>query len=93
MSAFPEIDQIRIRKQLLLVRSEINRQTLQLECANLRAGTAWIERSIDFVRTAYPLFVLVAPLLGYITGKRSLSLKGLFARGLLAYQLFRNLRP
>lgn len=92
MGAFPEIEEIQIKKQLLLAKSDIYRQSLELQCGQIHAATAWIDRTYGFIRSAYPIYVLLAPLIGYFTFKKRKRIRGMAANAFLGVQLVRKLR-
>ena len=92
MGAFPEIEEIQIKKQLLVAKSNVYRQSLELQCGQIQAATAWIERTYNFVRSTYPIYALLAPLIGYFTFKKRKNIRGMAATALLGVQLVRKLR-
>lgn len=65
------------RKKELLVISDLNRQILQLECAQLAHKVGLWQRRYDQVRGAW---IWVAPLAGFLIARRGRRAGGLFAR-------------
>ena len=92
MGAFPEIEEIQIKKQLLVAKSNVYRQSLELQCGQIQVATAWIDRTYNFIRSTYPIYVLIAPLIGYFTFKKRKNIRGMAANALLGFQLVRKLR-
>ena len=92
MGAFAEIEEIQIKKQLLLAKSNVYRQSLELQCGQIQATTAWIDRAYNFIRSSYPICALLAPLIGYFTFKKRKNIRGMAANALLGVQLVRKLR-
>ena len=93
MGAFPEIEEIQIKKQLLVAKSNVYRQSLELQCGQIEVSTSWIEGTYNFVKSTYPIYVLLAPLIGYATLKKRKVIGGLAGKAFLGFQLFRKLRP
>jgi hypothetical protein len=92
MGAFREIEELRIKTQLLLAKSHVYRQSLELQCGQIQATTAWIDRAFNFIRSTYPVCVLLAPFIGYFTFKKQKNIRGMVANALLGIQLVRKLR-
>jgi hypothetical protein len=93
MGALREIEELQRRKELLVARSRSYRELLQADYEQLRASTAWIERTYHFVRKTYPVYVLLAPLAGYFSFKKRRSIKNFGGKALIGFQLFRRLWP
>jgi hypothetical protein len=88
------------RKQELLARSELCRQSIEAEFRNVETATAWIPRTVRMVRAAYPVLIVAAPLLGYaFTRKKKRSEqeapagRGIAATAWAGYKLFRRMKP
>jgi len=96
-----KISETEERKRELLNRSEIHRQAMTLEFAEIKTATAWVPKSVKIARSIYPVVLLVAPLLGYTFARkrvrplppRSAGSRGLFASALAGYKLFRSVKP
>src|SRR2546423_11477735 len=93
MGALRKIEELERRKEVLVARSRSYRKLLQADYEQLRASTAWIERTYHFFRKTYPLYVLLAPLAGYFSFKKRKSIKIFGGKALLGFQLFRRLWP
>jgi hypothetical protein len=93
MLVIPERKHLEAKKKLLLIQSEIYRCTLSLQCARIEASTAWLDRALSFIRYAYPLMILTAPILGFAAVKRKSLFQHLWVKGLFGWQLYRKLWP
>jgi hypothetical protein len=85
------------RKRQLLARSEVYRQTLKLEVANIRYSTALLKRKFSFLRTSSRLLGLAVPLAGLLLFRRRAKPantgNGFLAKLLSGFNLFKQLRP
>src|SRR6266705_6993737 len=96
-----KISEVEERKRELLTRSEIYRQSMTSEFAEIKTATAWVPKTVKIARSAYPVFLLLAPLLGYSFARKRLhplpaqarGRRGIFASALAGYKLFRSIKP
>ena len=96
-----KVNKLEERKQQLLARSDVCRRSIDAELRHIKTATAWVPKTIGIARTAYPAFLLAAPLLGYLFGrKRRLPLslnaparRGMAATAFAGYKLFRKVKP
>jgi len=56
-----KVSEIEERKRELLSRSEIYRQSMTLEFADLKTATAWVPKTVKVARSVYPVLMLLAP--------------------------------
>ncbi|GEM_PF-3403231 len=92
------------RKKLLLAQSEMYRETLRLEVANVKFALALLRRRLDFVKSAVGVVGVAAPVLGLVLGLRGFRKKdvampmpaakrGMFSKLMAGWQMFRRFRP
>ncbi len=90
------------RKKLLLAQSEMYRETLRLEVANVKFSVALLRRRLDFVKSAVGVVGVAAPVLGLVLGLRGFRKKdvvmpaakrGMFSKLVAGWQMFRRFRP
>jgi len=88
---------LQLRKQALLIESELHRATLQLELARLEASVAWIDHALNFARQARPLLLTVGVGAGLLLARGLTGARpggGSFARllrwGQSAYVLWKS---
>jgi hypothetical protein len=77
--------ELQLRKQTLLLESDLNRLTLHAECGRLRDAVSWVGRLKDAQRQVAPWALLLAPLAGValVLGlRRSSSGASFWARAL-----------
>jgi hypothetical protein len=60
-----ELERFRLQKLALVLQSDLNRLTLQLELQQLRSATAWMTGAARAPRQLAPLWVVLAPLAGF----------------------------
>jgi hypothetical protein len=72
-----EMTALQLRKQTLLLESDLNRLTLLVECERLRVVGNWAGRLADIRKAVRPWALLLAPLAGIILtlGLRGSSLR------------------
>ena len=68
MDAFARIAGLRERKRLLLLESEVNRQSLRLDLHRISAATGQLRRGLFAGHTIWKWAI---PLLGFLLGRRS----------------------
>jgi hypothetical protein len=101
-----EITSLDEYKRELLARSEVYRQTLALQRAELQSSFAWVPRSVGTVRSILPLLAVAAPIAGFFFARKKFTAsprlrkdpeppvkKGLFATALMGFQLYNRVRP
>ena len=93
MVVIPERKILEAQKKLLVVQSDIYRCTLSLQCARIEASMAWVDHTVSFIRSVYPLMILAAPILGFAAVKRRSLLRNLWVKALFGWQLYRKLWP
>jgi len=85
------------QRRLLLARSEMHRQTLKLELANIKYSTALLQRKFNVLRTSSRLLGLAVPLAGlFLFRRRSKPAdtgNGLLSKLFTGFKLFGHLKP
>ena len=85
--------ELEARKRALVAESELYRETLKLELLNLQVYGQRMERKVASYAALKPLLFIVAPLVGFLLGRRRLERRGLFATVLIGYRLYRGFAP
>jgi len=93
MLVIPEREILEARKKLLVVQSDIYRSTLSLQFTRIETSAAWLDRTLSFIRSTYPLMMLAAPILGFAAVKKRSLLRNLWVKGLFGWQLYRKVWP
>ena len=52
-----------------------------------------MEQAYDLLRATYPIYVVLAPLIGYFSFKKRKTIKNLGGKAWLGFELFRKLWP
>lgn len=63
------ITELQLRKQALVIESDLNRLALQTEWQRVRAATDWISQAGQLVQKVNPWLAVLAPLLGVLTAR------------------------
>jgi hypothetical protein len=84
--------QLEFRREELLAKSQINRQTLALEWQQIKVSLAWARSGIELAKSLRPLWVLLAPLAGIAAARQWRSVKGLWHKGRLLWLIAGRLR-
>lgn len=92
MARLSQREIIRLRKQVVVMRSDLNRQIIAADWKRVSASLAWLPAALNVTKTAAPLLAFAAPWMAR-KSTRSSSLKRLISGGLLGWRLFRKLRP
>jgi hypothetical protein len=83
-----EVKELGTKKQELRARSEIYRQTLALEAANVKLSLVLLKKELRVLRTAYRLVGWAVPISGLLFGhKKRESKSGLLSRFLAGFNL------
>lgn len=92
-----KVKELEERKRLLLGRSEMYRQTMKLELANIRYSTALLKRKFNFLRASTRLLGLAVPLAGLFFFRRRAKPaavgNGFLSKLFSGFKLFSQLRP
>jgi hypothetical protein len=83
-------------KRFILAKSEMHRQTMKLEIANLRFSTALLKKRLKFFRSASLLLGTAAPLAGLIMARKRAKQTqrgGFIGKLFAAVQLLGHLKP
>lgn len=91
-----KVKELEDRKRFLLAKSEIYRQTLKLEIANVKFSTALIKRKLKARRLPLLLLGSTLPLAGMFFAKKRAQPKpaaGLLGKLLSGIKLFGQLKP
>ena len=65
-----ELENFRLQKQALVLQSDLNRLTLQLEFQQLRSAAAWMTGVARAPRQLGTLWIVLAPLAGFFLVRR-----------------------
>ena len=84
------MNQLRVRKQALLVESELNRQTLLLEWQGLKASVSWVRTGMGWLRILGPMGIWLAPVAGLFVARQWPSREGWWHKALLAWRLWKR---
>jgi hypothetical protein len=93
------MNDLQARKQQLLVRSEIYRCSLAAECAHIQAATAWIPRTLQYVRMVSPILAVATPLAAWLLGSRKKRVttpprkRNVLSTMLAGYKVARQIKP
>lgn len=88
-----EVNELAARKQLLAAESNLNRQALKHEFAELRASAARVGDAVRFGRSAYPIVMAAAPLAGYVLASKAGAVSKIFRSAVWSWQVVRRLKP
>ena len=87
MFAFTDLEQLRARKQELLLESKLHRQTLNLQWKGLKISLSWMRTGIELVQSFQPFWVVLAPLAGLLIGRQWRSGSGWWHKVLFVWRL------
>ena|SRR5690348_3502650 len=92
-----KVKELEERKRLLLTQSEMYRQTMRLEVANVKYSVALLKRKFNFLKSSYRTLGAFAPLLGLFFGRKKAEKKAeggsFFSKLLAGLRMFSQLRP
>lgn len=86
------IDELELRKRVLVLESGLNRLALQAQWREVRAATAWIGQAGHTWYQVKPWLVVLAPLAGVLAGRGSGRSSGIVSRLLTMLKWARILR-
>lgn len=88
-----EIDHLQLRKQVLLMESELNRRSLALDWTELKgsARSSVSHLGSSLTDTIRPWAYRLAPILGFLLIRRWGSSKGFIVKGMLLWQSAKRL--
>lgn len=66
-----ELNRLDLRKQALVLESDLNRFALQAEFRNLHSATTWVGELTQKSRGFAPLLLVLAPLAGFLLSRGS----------------------
>jgi hypothetical protein len=87
-----KIKDLEERKRALVQESEVYRETLKLECENLRLHALQAQRKFSGLGGLNPLLMLMAPLAWKLGGKRAFPKMRFLGTALFAWKMFRRVR-
>jgi hypothetical protein len=70
------MNELQLRKQALLLESELNRAALRADLARLSASAAWVDEAIGFARQSKPLVVALGAGAGLLLARRLTGAQG-----------------
>lgn len=91
-------------KRRMIAESDRYRQAMTVEFQNIKAATAWVPKTAGVIRATSPFLALAAPLIGLFVKRKNKAepkaihngkaeTQGLVAKTLLAFEIFRKIRP
>ena len=90
-----KVDKLQHRKQILLAKSEIYRQTLRLEIGNIKVASAVVKRKFNLVHIMFRFLGAAAPIAGFFfarkLGRRQQA--GFIPRLVSTFAILRRLGP
>ncbi len=93
MSDPTRVEDLASRKRLLVAECEAHRRAFSLELAQLQSSTAALAQPVKSAMSVSRLLVLIAPVAGFVLGRRKGRSGGWLKMGLLGWQLFRRFQP
>lgn len=86
------------RKRQLIAQSELHRQILCAELAQVEAVTSWIPKAMQYARMVTPILAVAVPLAGFFFRSRKHpaappAKKNWLAKMLAGYQVARRVKP
>src|SRR5258708_1675212 len=94
MVRLPKVKKLEARKRFLLAKSEMYRQTLTLEIANLKFSTALLKRKLKSKGSIFALLALAVPMAGLLVArKRPKPALGLLPKLISGWKLFGRIAP
>ena len=75
-----ELDKLNVQKQALLLEISLNRLALRAELRNLCSAAAWTSEATRASRRFAPVLLLLAPLAGFLLGRRGQGTGSWFGR-------------
>jgi hypothetical protein len=89
-----EIEHLQLRKQVLLMESELNRRTLELDWGELKvtARSSVTHIGSGLAGSIRKWGIGLAPVIGFFLVRRWISSKGLFVKGMLLWQTVKRVQ-
>jgi hypothetical protein len=75
-----ELEKLRLRKQALLLESDLNRLVLQAETRSLGSATSWVSEATRASRGVAPLLLALAPLASFLLAREPRRSDSWFSR-------------
>jgi hypothetical protein len=97
-----KVNELDDQKKLLVARSQMYRETIRLEVANVKFSLALMKRKLGFARSAVGVLGVAAPVIGLLLGLRGFrkgetpklpGRQSLFSRIMAGAQMLRQFRP
>src|ERR1700719_3426609 len=97
-----KVKELEARKRLLLTQSEMYRQTMRLEIANVKYSAALLQRKLRFIKPTLAGLGVFAPLAGFFFARKKAAQRrqqqpreagGILAKLLAGFRFFTHLRP
>jgi hypothetical protein len=85
------VKELEERKKSLLVRSEIHRQTLKLEIANVEYSAALVKKRFHTLRRSFGLIGAAVPLAVLLLARKQARQKGFFSHALSGLTFFNRI--
>jgi len=87
LDTVPGLKALQARKRELLLESELNRQVLRVECANIAIEAGRFRRGYGWAQSAW---TWAAPLAGFLLARKRGKAAGMFAKGSLLFTAART---
>lgn len=87
MDTVPGLRQLQARKRELILESELNRQSLRVECGRIRYRAEQFRRGYGWANSAWKWAVPVA---GFLLARKFKTTAGIFAKGSLLAGVLRS---
>ena len=88
-----QIENLVARKRLLVAECDAHRRAFALELAQVQASAAVWAHPFRSLMSVSRLFVLAAPIAGFVLGRRKRPSGGWLKMGLVGWQMFRGFQP
>jgi hypothetical protein len=92
MARLPDREIIRLRKQVAVMRSELNRQRMGADLQQLHASLGWVPGAWATARRFAPFLALLTPLALRAKTPGRFSLKRIAAGGVVGWRLLKKIR-
>jgi hypothetical protein len=82
-----KVRELQLRKQQLLVESELNRRTVLLEADRIGRSFSWVSSGWEMFKVLRPFWVVAAPVAGFSIARKWRQTSNRWRKGLLLVKL------